>query len=165
MPKGVRSGKSADKTERVVLGADHAGFAAKERLKVFLLKKNVGIFDVGAHELKKNDDYPTIAFRVARIVASKGVRGILLCGSGQGVCIAANKISDVRATLVWNEQSAKTSRNDDDANVLCLPARLLPYRELEHIVSVWLATPFSGLARHMRRIRKLEGIPHKNQKR
>lgn len=139
------------------LGADHAGFAVKEKLKDYLVRQGIAHTDLGAHAYNKNDDYPDFAKNVAKKVASSRTsRGILLCGSGQGVCIAANKIKGVRAALAWNEASARTCRQDDDANILCLPARLIPYPHLERITAVWLREPFSKLARHKRRIKKIE---------
>lgn len=141
----------------VFLGADHAGFAAKDKLIKYLVRQGIAHTDLGAHAYDAHDDYPDFAKTVAKKVASsQTARGILLCGSGQGVCIAANKIKGVRAALAWNEASAKACRQDDDANILCLPGRLIPYARLERIVAEWLKTPFSKLARHKRRIKKIE---------
>lgn len=83
-------------------------------------------------------------------------KGILLCGSGQGVCIAANRIKGIRAAVAWSVKSAIASRNDDDANILCLGARFFSSRQLLTITRAWLDTPFSKLARHRRRIRLLD---------
>ncbi|MBI4268540.1 RpiB/LacA/LacB family sugar-phosphate isomerase [Candidatus Uhrbacteria bacterium] len=152
--KAARPAKSAAK---IAIGADHAGFAAKEHLKNFLLEKKHTVADCGAYAFDKKDDYPDIAFAVAKNIAQgKAQFGILLCGSGQGVCIAANKVRGIRATIAWNAASAQAARTDDDANILCLPARMLSNKALEKIASIWLETPFSGLLRHTRRIKKLE---------
>ncbi len=139
------------------MGADHAGFDKKQLLKQVLEKEGYGVIDLGAREKNDSDDYPFIASKVARTVLKNSKsKGILLCGSGQGVCIAANRIKGIRATLAWNPQSAATSRNDDDANILCLGARFFTSKELLTIVRVWLRTPFSGIARHKRRIKLLK---------
>lgn len=165
--RAAQPAKSAAKPHHrsaIAIGADHAGFSAKERLKQFLSKKKFAVADCGAHSFKKTDDYPDIARSVADAVIKKNVRfGILLCGSGQGMCIAANKKAGIRAVVAWNTASAKTARQDDDANVLCLPARLLHIRSLERITATWLETSFSGRARHTRRIKKIEKL--ENQKR
>ncbi|MDO8571731.1 MAG: ribose 5-phosphate isomerase B [bacterium] len=141
----------------IFIGTDHAGFSLKEHLKNYLRSKKIPVIDVGAIKLEHNDDYPDYAFLLAkRVVKEKGSKGILLCGSGQGVCIAANKVKGTRAALAWNEKSAMLSRQDDDANILCMPARLISKKQVERIVDVWLKTPFSRLARHKRRIQKIE---------
>lgn len=141
------------------LGADHAGFRMKEKLKKFLSEKKIAFHDCGAHEINRNDDYPEFAQAVARAVSAKKThRGILLCGSGQGMCIAANKLNGARAALAWNTKSARLSRTDDDANILCLPARLISERDMRAIVTTWLTTEFSKEQRHRRRIRKIEKI-------
>lgn len=139
------------------IGADHGGFHAKEKLKKFFEKNNISFTDIGAHTYDAGDDFPEIARALAHAVAKNTrYRGILLCGSGQGVCIAANKVKGIRAAQSWNTESAQTARRDDDANVLCLGGRLLSQKVLEDSIATWLSTPFSGLARHRRRIKKIE---------
>lgn len=138
------------------IAADHAGFQMKEHIKRFLEEKGIRVKDLGALTYDKDDDYPDVAHALAKQVSSGAHRGIALCGSGQGMCIAANKTKGVRAALAWNEKSARASRNDDNANVLCLGGRLLSKKTVEACVLAWLETPFSGLARHKRRIRKIE---------
>ncbi len=142
---------------KIFIGTDHAGFLLKEHLKRYLELKKISVIDVGAMKLEHTDDYPDYASSLAqRVIKEKGSKGLLLCGSGQGVCIAANKVKGTRAALVWNEKSAMLSRQDDDANILCLPARLISKKQAERIVDVWLKTPFSKLARHTRRIKKIK---------
>ncbi len=140
----------------IYIGADHAGFVQKEKLKVALEKQSYSIIDLGTSTKDESDDYPLIANKVARAVKKDtDSKGILLCGSGQGVCIAANRINGIRAALCWNVQSAAASRNDDDANILCLGARFFTSQQLLAIAQTWLSTPFSKLSRHKRRIQLL----------
>ncbi|MBI4146888.1 RpiB/LacA/LacB family sugar-phosphate isomerase [Candidatus Woesearchaeota archaeon] len=136
------------------LAADHAGFKLKEHLKAFLQKKGHPVKDHGAHKLIKTDDYPDYAKKVATVVQKEG-KGILVCGSAEGICIAANRHKRIRATPVWTLTNAKLSRKHNDANILCLSGWELSNKKAEKIVLTWLATPFSGEERHKRRIRKL----------
>lgn len=139
------------------IGADHGGFHAKEKLKKFFKKNTISFTDIGAHTYDAGDDFPEIAQALARAVAKNTRhRGILLCGSGQGVCIAANKVRGIRAAQSWNAASSRTARHDDDANIICLGGRLLSQKIIQNCVATWLSTPFSGLARHRRRIKKIE---------
>ncbi len=138
------------------IAADHAGFEAKETIKALLKKQRIPIIDLGATAFDSNDDYPPLALTLGKRVAQKRTnRGILLCGSGQGVCIAANKVPSIRAALAWDVQSARSARKDDDANVLCVPGRSLTDNQREQIVLAWLSEPFSRLARHKRRIQQI----------
>src|SRR3989338_4622256 len=140
----------------IYIAADHAGFDNKQLLKQALGKEGYGVIDLGAREKNDSDDYPIIASKVARaVLKNPKSKGILLCGSGQGVCIAANRIKGIRAAIAWNPKSAAASRNDDDANILCLGARFFTIRQLLTMIRVWLQTPFSKLARHKRRIKLL----------
>ncbi|MBI4252987.1 RpiB/LacA/LacB family sugar-phosphate isomerase [Candidatus Uhrbacteria bacterium] len=138
------------------IASDHAGFALKEYLKRFLKKHSIAVEDIGAHRYDKADDFPRYAFSLSKKVASDSShRGILLCGSGQGMCIAANKVRGIRAASVWNKKSAIASRHDDDTNILCLSGRMLTRKETEEILSSWLFTGFSGLARYKRRLNQI----------
>ncbi len=141
----------------VNIGADHAGFALKEHLKKFLQKKKYDVKDMGAHKLIKTDDYPDYAAKVAKAV-QKGGKGILACGSAEGVCIAANKFKGIRAVAVWTVQNAKLSRQHNDANILCLSGWQLSKKNAEKIALTWLKTPFSGEKRHVRRIQKIKRL-------
>ena len=141
----------------IYIGADHGGYKMKEQLKKFLLKKKLEFIDVGAKKLKVGDDYPDYAKLVGKKVSQNPLRnvGILICRSGQGVCIVANKFTHVRASLVWNTKEAEMSRIDDMSNVLCLPSDYISEKEAQAIVNVWLNTPYSSEARHVRRIKKI----------
>ena len=144
------------KDVKIVLGADHAGFAMKEKIKFFLLKRGYVVEDAGAFSLKKDDDYPLYAFAVAEKVAnSKNARGILVCHTGTGMAIAENKVKGIRSAEAYDLYSAKMSRLDNDANVLSLHAHKFSLQQMIHIISLWLSTPFSGEKRHIRRIKKI----------
>lgn len=144
----------------IYIGADHGGYKMKEQLKKFLAKKKLDFTDVGAKKLIKNDDYPDYAKLVGKKVSQNPMQnlGILICRSGQGVCIVANKFKHVRASLVWNVKESEMSRVDDMSNVLCLPSDYISEKEAEKIVTVWLATPYSTEARHVRRIKKISAL-------
>jgi ribose 5-phosphate isomerase B len=142
----------------IVIGADHAGYKLKEKLKRWLAEQGHKVRDVGAHTLDKNDDYPVYAYKVAKAVAGGKGKGILLCGSAEGVCIAANKVKGVRAVAVWTVQNAKLSRKHNDANVLCLSGWELSPAEAKKIVKAWLKTAFTAKARHVRRLKEITRI-------
>ncbi|HBR80858.1 MAG: Sugar-phosphate isomerase, RpiB/LacA/LacB family [Candidatus Uhrbacteria bacterium GW2011_GWE2_45_35] len=143
--------------QKLYLGADHAGWARKEKIKEWLAADGYEVIDLSNPELNSEDDYPEVAFRVAeRVAAEVETKGLLLCGSGLGMCMAANKVKGIRAAAVYNEWAAKVSREDNNANVLCLPGRYLEDEEIKKITKVWLETKFSGEERHLRRINKLE---------
>lgn len=144
-------------TEKVVIGADHAGFKLKEYLKKFLEKKGYKVIDKGSKKYNKNDDYPDFAAKVGKAVNNK-IKGILVCGSAEGMCIAANKIKGVRAVAVWTLINAKLSRQHNDANVLCLSGWQLSKKKAKKIVLTWLTTKFSGETRHLRRINKIKKL-------
>ena len=137
------------------LGSDHAGFEVKEQLKPYFLRLGVAVEDVSPVKVE-GDDYPAVSIAVGKKVAkTKGSRGILVCGSGEGVIIAANKVKGIRAVAVTDVQLAKMSRLHNDTNVLGLSEWYLSLPKLRKIVEVWLKTPFSGEARHVRRIKEI----------
>lgn len=144
----------------IYLGADHRGFKLKEALKKYLGGKGYEIIDVGNDHVEEDDDYPDFAALVGRAVGQDpvGRRGIVICRSGIGVDIVANKFKGVRASLVHNSEQAKLARADDDANVLALSDEFASGEKAEKIVDVWLATPFSGDERHVRRLEKIREI-------
>lgn len=144
----------------IYIGADHGGYKLKEHLKKFLNRQKLEFSDLGAKTLRAGDDYPDYAKQVAKKVSQNPMRnvGILICRSGQGVCIVANKFEHVRAALVWNTKEAEMSRKDDMANVLCLPSDYISQKDAEKIVDVWLKTPFSAEARHVRRVKKISAV-------
>lgn len=142
----------------VYLGADHAGFNLKEEIRKYLKELGVKSEDLGNTEFDPADDYPDYAYPVAKKVAETGERGIVFCGNAQGVCMLSNKVKGVRAAVGSDEYVAKTSRTDDDSNILCLPGRVLTGQEAKKIVKSWLETPFSKAERHLRRLKKMEKI-------
>lgn len=141
----------------IALGADHRGFKLKEEIKRYLDKNKIGYIDFGAYKYVKADDYPDFAFKVARYVAKNNSKGILICGGGAGVNIAANKIKGIRAVNVVSVKIAKHTRSNDDANVLCLGALEVRTPLAKRIVGVWLKEKFQG-GRHRRRINKIKKI-------
>lgn len=146
---------------QVFIGADHAGFQLKSVVMAHLSKRGIDVEDDGDRELNPGDDYPQFAYTVTtKVLGSEDAdpRGILLCGSGQGMCIAANRVRGIRAALCWTEDIARETRNDNDSNVLCIPARTLTEEEALRIIDVWLDTPFSGATRHQRRINEIEEL-------
>lgn len=145
----------------VYIGADHRGFELKEKVKEYLLAKTIEHIDCGAQNFVPDDDYPVYAEKVARCL-KQGDKGILICGSGHGVCVAANKVSGIRASLSNSEESAVSGRKDDDLNVLCLSADLTPPDKALNIVNAFLATPFSREERHQRRLKELEELEKRN---
>ncbi len=132
----------------------------KEKIKKYLSELGYKSEDLGNKIFDPNDDYPDFGKAVAKKVAenTSKERGILFCGSGNGMVITANKSKGIRAILGFNEKIAKMSREHNDANVLCLPADFLNVDKVKKIVKVWLETKFSGAARHRRRIKKIEKI-------
>jgi len=141
---------------KVALGADHAGYKLKEIIKGYLKRKKVEFKDYGTHS-EESVDYPDYARPVAEAVsAGEYDRGIIICGSGVGACIVANKVRGIRAVLAHDTYTAKQSRQHGDCNVLCLAGRKLTRAKATKIVDIWLKTDFSGEERHLRRIRKIE---------
>lgn len=142
--------------KKLYLGADHAGFAVKEKLKKYFKEKKISFEDLGTYSLD-SVDYPDYAIAVAKKISKdKNTKGILICGTGTGMAIAANKVKGIRAVAAYDNYSAKMSRNDNDANVLALRGRFFPFDKIERIVSIWLKTPFSQKPRHKRRINKIK---------
>lgn len=137
--------------------SDHAAFAAKEALKKHLAAAGRQVIDLGT-DSTASVDYPDLAAKGARAVArGDGDRGVFLCGTGIGVCIAANKVRGVRAASVWDDVSAEMSRRHNDANVACLGARTLDEATIARLVDLWLATEFEG-GRHAGRVAKIQAL-------
>ncbi|MDP6448677.1 MAG: ribose 5-phosphate isomerase B [Dehalococcoidales bacterium] len=146
-------------TLRVVLGADHGGFPLKVELLPWLKDQGYDILDLGAHTLGPTDDYPDFAIAVADAVGSgKGERGIIICGSGVGVSIAANKVPGVRAGTCHDTYSAHQGVEHDDMNVLCLGARIIGGELARELVTAFLCAKFTGEERHLRRRQKVLDI-------
>ncbi len=140
---------------RVILASDHAGLRLKEKVKKYLARKKIEYEDLGTKSFK-SVDYPDYALKVAEKVAkNKNTRGILVCGTGTGMTIAANKVKGIRDVAAYDAYSAKMSRIDNDTNVLGLRGRFFPLEKMKKIINVWLDTPFSGEKRHKRRIKKI----------
>jgi ribose 5-phosphate isomerase B len=141
---------------RIAIGADHAGFRYKERLRRVLSERGHEVTDFGT-DSEQPVDYPPIVRPVAEAVAAgRFERGIVLGGSGNGEAIVANRVRGVRCTLCWSIESARLARQHNDANVLALGERLIPPDDLLPIVETWLATPFEG-GRHARRVALIDG--------
>jgi ribose 5-phosphate isomerase B len=136
---------------KIAIGADHAGYELKERVRRHLEARGYEVLDFGASS-RESTDYPPYAFRVAEAVRDGAAeRGILVCDSGNGIAIAANKVEGVRAALVINPKHAEMSRRHNDANVLVLGSSILPLSEEASTVDAWLAAEFEG-GRHARRV-------------
>ena len=145
------------------IAADHAGHALKKYLTRYVEKQlKRDITDLGAKEYQKDDDFPDFAFPLAqKIAAEPGSFGILICGSGQGVCMAANKVPGVRAVLGYSIESAEWARKDDHANVLCLAGRVLSEEHACAIVKMFLQTEEKMEEKYVRRIKKIEEFEKK----
>ncbi|MEK7197928.1 MAG: RpiB/LacA/LacB family sugar-phosphate isomerase [Patescibacteria group bacterium] len=144
----------------IYFGADHRGYKLKEALKNYLKELNIEYEDLGALELILDDDYPDYAIPVAQKVSQnpKENLGILICGTGVGVDITANKFKGVRSALIFSAEQARMSRNDDNTNILSLSADFTLENLAKEILKVWLETPFSRLERHARRLEKIKNI-------
>jgi len=144
----------------IYIGADHRGYNLKEALKVYLKELNFNFEDPGALELTPDDDYPDYAVLVAKKISEdpENNRGILICGSGVGVDITANKFKGIRSALLFDVEQARMSRNDDNTNVLSFSADFTPENLAKEILKIWLETPFSFLERHVRRVEKIKKL-------
>lgn len=142
---------------KIVMGSDHAGFALKLVLKEWISGEGHAVNDIGCDSVDRCD-YPDFGIEVGRRVASGNAdRGILVCGSGIGVCIAANRISGVRAAVLRVEEDARFSRQHNDANVACFGARITDPEKARHLLEIFLTTGFEG-GRHQKRIEKLDRL-------
>ncbi len=147
------------KKPTIYIGADHAGWELKEILEGYLQQKKYPVVDMGNQDLVAEDDYCDFGYAVAkRVVTDKGSYGIVICGNAQGICMVSNKIKGVRAATGFDQEVAKTSKTDDNANILCLPGRHLNVAQAKTIVDTWLDTEFSGEERHVRRLKKITEI-------
>jgi len=143
-------------SETLALASDHAGWEMKERVKAYLAKKGITVDDLSAPEIDPADDYPQFGFKLAKAVAAgKYEKGILLCGTGIGISIAANRIRGVRAALCTSPELAHMSREHNDANVLVMGGRTTAPEMAERIVDAWLSGSFAG-ERHRKRIEQLD---------
>ena len=143
---------------KIALAADHRGHSVKERIAVLLVEKTHQVLDMGTNSAR-SCDYPDLAYPAARAVASgQADCAILICGSGIGMTICANKVPGIRAALCHDELTAQMSRHHNNANVLCLASDVLGEELIRRIVASWLDTPFEGGGRHERRVRKIGWI-------
>lgn len=142
---------------KIAIGADHAGFEVKEKIKQQLEEMNLEVEDLGTNSTE-SVDYPDFGAKVGRAVASgEAEEGIVVCGSGIGIAIAANKIHGIRAAQAWNEETARLARQHNNANVLSIGARVLPEDEIPKIVKAWFDAKFEG-GRHEGRVEKISKL-------
>jgi len=141
---------------KIALGSDHGGYQLKENLKKYLKELNVEYQDFGCNS-EKSVDYPDIGFKIAIEVKNRNYdKGILICGTGIGMSIVANKIKGIRASLCHDVFSARYAREHNDANILTLGGRVIDTGLAKEIVKVWLNTDFSGEERHLKRLNKIK---------
>jgi ribose 5-phosphate isomerase B len=149
----------------IAIGCDHAGYTVKTNVIGFLQSLEHKVIDCGCFS-SQSCDYPDYALPVAEYVSKKKCdRGILICGTGIGMSIVANKVPGIRATVCWSVETAKLTREHNDANILCLSARFLSLDNVFQIIKIWLDTPFSNEPRHINRLNKLNEIDEKYRKR
>ena len=143
---------------KIIIGSDHGGFKLKQTIKEYIEKLGYDVKDVGT-DSSESVDYPIYAKRVAEQVAKdKNKLGILVCGTGLGMCMAANKVKGIRAALCYNESSAKLAKEHNNANILCLGGRELKEELAKKITKTFLETPFSDEERHKRRIKEIADL-------
>ncbi|MDT7541464.1 MAG: ribose 5-phosphate isomerase [Acidobacteriota bacterium] len=148
--------------KKIAIGSDHAGFEAKERAKQTLASLGAEVLDAGTNG-NESVDYPDFGAAVGRAVASGEVkRGVLICGTGIGISIAANKIAGVRAAVCWNEETARLARQHNDANVICIGARFVDPDLAARMIRAFLETDFEG-GRHQQRVDKLDKLDGERQ--
>ncbi len=146
---------------KVYIGADHQGFHMRVSLLEYLQRAGYDVEDDGDLRLDPQDDFPVFASKVVKNVLSSSdndPRGLLLCGSGQGICMAANRYKGIRAALGYDPTAARSARNDDDANILCLPASILKSDTTNLIVETFLNTPFANAPRFVRRLKEIDEL-------
>jgi RpiB/LacA/LacB family sugar-phosphate isomerase len=144
--------------KRVALAADHAGFELKEQMAAYLMEAGFEVIDLGTGD-KEPVDYPDFARAIGEALRDRRAeKGILICGSGVGACVAANKIKDIRAGLCHDTYSAHQGVEHDDINVLCLGSRVIGEELAKELVSAFLAARFTGEERHMRRLAKIQAM-------
>lgn len=146
---------------KLFVSADHNGFDLKQTLVDYLRRGGYEVVDLGDSQKHPDDDFPQFAARVVNAMAedpSTDVRGVLVGGDGQGMCIAANRFKGVRACLGWNQNDVRTSRNDNDTNVLCIQAEAMGFEETVGVIHTWLMTPFAAAPRFKRCVEELDEL-------
>lgn len=150
-----------NKISEIFIGSDHNGFDLKERLIKYLQQRGYQVNDVSNRTLDPDDDFPEFAAKAVNEVLAKDKSiAILICGGGQGMCMAANRFKGIRASVLWDSHEAKMTRNDNDANVCCLPARIVSKddRLWKEIVDTFIDTPFAGAPRFVRRNNQIDNF-------
>lgn len=145
---------------KIYIGADHNGFEYKDKITDYLRASGHEVIDEGGLR-DPDDDFPTFASRVVQSLQADGSPnsfGMLICGSGQGMCMAANRFKGIRASLCWNVAEARSARNDDNSNVLCLSSSYTKFSDVKPIINAWLNTPFAGAPRFVRRLKQLDQL-------
>ena len=142
---------------KIIIGSDHAGFELKEKIKPHLKEQGYDVEDLGTNS-KESADYPIYGKKVAQKVAKTSSTGILVCGSGIGMCITANKIKGIRAALCYDEETAKLAREHNNANILCLGARTKSAKNYKKIIKKFLTTKNSKEERHIRRVKEMDAL-------
>ncbi len=143
--------------DKIIIGSDHAGFELKGKIRKYLKKLKYNTEDKGTY-FKESVDYPLIGKKVAQKVAKTNSIGILICGSGIGMCISANKIKGIRAALCYDLETAKLAREHNNANILCLGARTSSAKNYKKIVETFLTTKFSKEERHRKRVKEMDAL-------
>ncbi|MGA3021171.1 MAG: RpiB/LacA/LacB family sugar-phosphate isomerase [Candidatus Micrarchaeales archaeon] len=144
--------------EKIYVGSDHAGFKLKENIVEYLKEKSFEVKDDGPVSYDPEDDYPDYALKVCKDVLRHKAKGILICGTGQGMDRAANKVPGIYSSVAWNKESSTVAKKHGNVNVLCLAGRMTKPALAKKIVWTWLSVPFSGETKHMRRIAKIKQI-------
>jgi RpiB/LacA/LacB family sugar-phosphate isomerase len=141
----------------IFIAADHNGFKMKGEIAKWLEEEGHTVTDMGPNKLDQADDYPDFGFKVAETVAqdTQNNFGILVCGSGVGMSVVADKVKGVRAALIHDPEIARVAQKDDDINVLALGASFIDLENAKEVISAWLSTPFSAEERHVRRVKKI----------
>lgn len=148
---------------KIYLGSDHRGFTLKEKVFAYLVKYGYEVEDVGGRELNPDDDFPQFAQAAAlRLIGdeSDDPRAILICGGGQGMAMAANRFRGIRASVIWDAAEARLTRNDNNSNVLCLPARIFEHDDQawKGVLETWLNTAYANAPRYNRRNAQLDEL-------
>lgn len=146
----------------IYIASDHGGFNFKKLIYDYLMEKNIPVTDLGPYEIDPNDDYPDYVSKLtSKVLENSENKGILICRNGVGVCMAANRYNGIRCTLSWNPDHTRSTRVDDNSNVLALPGDYISNEEALACVRMWLETPFSNQDRHVRRLEKVDNLNSK----
>lgn len=150
--------------KRIFIGSDHAGWKLKKTLATWMEGERYDIKDMGPILYDADDDYPDYAVRVCRKVLQERSKGLLICGSGQGMDRVANKMSGIHASVCWDVESARVAKKHGNINVLCLGERFVKPELAKKIVKIWLEEPFEEERRHVRRIQKIRAVERRTMR-